>query len=154
MIEKVFLDWLRRYANRSQRYGALHYGWPFKVTMVIGTLFFLVLVGVGLNSKVELTLIGFLAVFCALSFAGVLEALCVAIEYDDNFIYTKSPWRANRMIDWNEVVEVEYSHLAQWYIVRTKGSGNVRLPVLLSGTGYFLEQLESRGLSIPAVKFY
>ena len=152
MVEQLILDWLRRHANRNQRYGAIYYGWPFKAVMILGTMFFGVLVGIGLDHEVELTIVGCLAVFCILCFAGVLEALWIVIEYDDHYIYTCSPWRANRMIDWDDLVEVQYSYLAQWYVVRTKGSGNVRLTILLSGIGFFLKQLEFRGLSMPLVK--
>ena len=153
MLGMMILDWLRHTANRSERHGRLHYGWPIRITMIIGVLFVLFFLGVAISNEEDLTVTSALAAFLALALAGVVETFCVVVEYDDNCIHTKSPWRANRMVDFNEVVQVEYSHFSQWYALNTENSGRIRIPMMLSGKDCFLSELESRGLNIPATKF-
>jgi hypothetical protein len=86
--------------------------------------------------------------------SGALFAMClvlfvefyfVRIEFDEEFIYTFSPWRRKRVIPWNKVTGYSYSEVNRWHVLKTQKFGAVRLSVLLSGLGTMAEQLEKRG---------
>jgi hypothetical protein len=50
-----------------------------------------------------------------------LETQFVRIEFDDNFIYTFSPWRKHRLVPWSAVVGYSYSAVNRWHILKTRG---------------------------------
>jgi hypothetical protein len=72
-----------------------------------------------------------------------LENQFVRIEFDDNFIYTFSPWRKRRVVPWSAVVGYSYSALNRWHILKTYSYGSIRLSELLSGLGTMREKWES-----------
>ena len=85
--------------------------------------------------------------FVSMLFGGLglplfLEFFGVKIGFDDHSIFCHSPWRKNRIIKWSEIEEVEFSEAAQWWVVKTKNKGNIRLHVYLSGIDEFLSQIE------------
>jgi hypothetical protein len=73
-----------------------------------------------------------------------LETRFVRIEFDDNFIYTFSPWRKRRLVPWSAVVGYSYSAVNRWHILKTRGYGSIRLSALLSGLGWMSERWENR----------
>jgi uncharacterized membrane protein YfcA len=73
-----------------------------------------------------------------------LETQFVRIEFDDNFIYTFSPWRKRRLVPWSDVVGYSYSAVNRWHILKTRGYGSIRLSALLSGLGTMSERWENR----------
>ena len=72
-----------------------------------------------------------------------LEGQFVRVEFDDEFIYTFSPWRKRRVIPWSAVAGYSYSAVNRWHILKTRGNGSVRLSELLSGLGTMREKWES-----------
>jgi hypothetical protein len=72
-----------------------------------------------------------------------LEFHFVHIEFDDEFIYTFSPWRKRRIIPWSSVAGYSYSAVNRWHILKTRGYGSVRLSELLSGLGTMREKWEN-----------
>jgi hypothetical protein len=75
-----------------------------------------------------------------------LEVCFVGISFDDDFIYTFSPWRPHRKIPWSGICGYSYSHLNRWHILKTTSHGNIRLSILLSGLGTFSNELKKRNL--------
>jgi len=75
-----------------------------------------------------------------------LETQFVRIEFDDNFIYTFSPWRKRRLVPWSAVVGHSYSAFNRWHILKTRGYGSIRLSTLLSGLGTMSEKWENRSI--------
>jgi hypothetical protein len=73
-----------------------------------------------------------------------LETQFVLIEFDDNFIYTFSPWRKRRLVPWSAVVGYSYSAVNRWHILKTRGYGSIRLSALLSGLGTMSERWKNR----------
>jgi hypothetical protein len=73
-----------------------------------------------------------------------LETQFVRIEFDDNLIYTFSPWRKRRLVPWSAVVDYSYSAVNRWHILKTRGYGSIRLSALLSGLGTMSERWENR----------
>ena len=71
-----------------------------------------------------------------------LEAQFVRVEFDDEFIYTFSPWRKRRVIPWSAVAGYSYSAVNGGTFSR-RGNGSVRLSELLSGLGTMREKWES-----------
>lgn len=80
----------------------------------------------------------------------LLEFLYVRISFDDEAIYTSSPWRKSRRIPWGALRGYDYSDTNRWHILKTEGFGTVRLSVLLSGLQTFheavLKQAEVEGI--------
>jgi hypothetical protein len=72
-----------------------------------------------------------------------LDFHLVHVEFDDEFIYTFSPWRKRRVIPLSAVVGYRYSALNRWHILKTCGYGSIRLSELLSGLGTMCEKWES-----------
>jgi hypothetical protein len=72
-----------------------------------------------------------------------LEAQFVRVEFDDEFIYTFSPWRKRRVIPWCAVAGYSYSAVNRWHILKTRGNGSVCLSELLSGLATMREKWES-----------
>jgi uncharacterized Tic20 family protein len=79
--------------------------------------------------------------FVALVLPLHLEAFGVSITWDDENIYTRSPWRGRRTIPFAAVVSCDYSASMQWYRVRTNGYGIVRLHTMMRGVPYLLQAL-------------
>jgi hypothetical protein len=71
-----------------------------------------------------------------------LDFHLVHVEFDDEFIYTFSPWRKPRVIPWSAVVDYRYSALNRWHILKTRNYGSIRLSELLSGLGTMREKWE------------
>jgi hypothetical protein len=83
---------------------------------------------------------------------GVMSVACIAvfvefhfvhIEFDDQFIYTFSPWRKRRVIPWTAIVGHSYSAVNRWHILKSRGYGSIRLSELLSGLGSMREKWQS-----------
>ena len=75
-----------------------------------------------------------------------LELQFVKILFDDDFIYTFSPWRRARKIPWTSISGYAFSDINKWHILKTDSFGKIRLSILLSGLGSFSEELQKRKL--------
>lgn len=93
------------------------------------------------NQRVIAAVVGVLSLL--MSVYMLLEVHFVRVEFDDEFIYTFSPWRKRRVIPWSAVVGYSQSALNRWHILKTRGHGSVRLSDLLSGLGTMREKWES-----------
>jgi hypothetical protein len=78
-----------------------------------------------------------------------LEFFFVSVRFDETGLHTTSPWRRGRFIAWSSITGVRFSPLAQWYVLSTSQSGDVRLHLYLSGLQTLLDELARRGFSIP-----
>jgi len=86
------------------------------------------------------------AILCILLFVGLilplhLEAYFVTITWDDETIYTRSPWRRSRTIPLSSVRHCDFSQTLQWYRIRTEGYGIVRLHMFARGIPRLLAAL-------------
>ena len=86
------------------------------------------------------------ATLCVVLFVGLilplhLEAYFVRITWDEDAIYTRSPWRRSRTIPLSSVTRCDFSPSMQWYRVRTGGYGIVRLHMFARGIPQLLAAL-------------
>ena len=81
------------------------------------------------------------AFFGSLALVTHLEAQLVLIDWDDKFLYTRSPWRRARTIPWSSVERCDYSESMQWYRIRTRRHGIVRVSIYLKGVPNLLSAL-------------
>ena len=93
--------------------------------------------------------IGMVSVFSLLVLSLHLEFFYVRIRYDSEGLHLASPWRRNRFVPWPAITEARFSQALQWYAVSTTGFGSIHLHVYLSGLQSLLDELSSRGVSIP-----
>lgn len=70
-----------------------------------------------------------------------LEFWAVTIDYDDQVIHTRSPWRKPRQIPMDAVNSCNFSIWLQLYRVRTQGLGTIRVHKYMSGIPEFLNAL-------------
>ena len=94
------------------------------------------------DQKIIAWIIG--SIFGCSGIAVLLEFLMVRIEYDDNNIYTYSPWRKRRVIPWQAIASYSYSEMNSWHVFKTTGYGRLRLSALLSGLGSFFDMLRHK----------
>jgi len=150
VIATVLLIWLagrakKEAVNRSGRF-VLEYGRAVKVLGWVLGLFGVGMLFVAPHASKDQTVIAW--VVCGALFAAgaclLAEFHLVRIEFDEEFIYTFSPWRRSRIIPWNEVIDSAYSGMNRWHILKTQKSGSVRLSVLLSGLGTMANRLAEK----------
>jgi hypothetical protein len=130
----------------------LEYGWPMKSFAIAGWLFFLgIMVWIALAAEPgqrERALVVF-ACFLVLPLLLHLEFFHVSVRYDVHGLQTKSPWRRNRAVPWEDITGVTFEKTPQWYALATTRYGKVRVPFWLSGIESLLSELQRRGFIIP-----
>ena len=94
------------------------------------------------------------AVLCILLFVGLilplhLEAYFMTISWDDEAIYTRSPWRCSRTIPLSSITRCDFSQSMQWYRIHAEGYGIVRLPMFARGIPQLLAALPVRNPGYP-----
>ena len=124
----------------------LRYGWRFRAFVLVFTGYIPVLAVVlyvnGNFADVgELVAMGLLNLLALYSF---LEVFVVSIQFDENGLTARSPWRKTRRIQWSEIVEHDFEGWSRYHLLRTQSKGTVRLSVYLTGVTTFLEELERR----------
>jgi hypothetical protein len=81
-------------------------------------------------------------------FLGILAVLLefhfVRVEFDENFIYTFSPWRRRRVIPWNAVIDYAFSSVNKWHVLKTRGYGLIRMSTMMSGLGSMSERWQAK----------
>lgn len=82
-------------------------------------------------------LVGFFAL------AGVLLALemRVRVELTDDGIRTRTPWRGERFIRWDEVSGVTFSSSMNWFVVAARRGEIIRVSAMLRGAPVFARTL-------------
>ena len=101
-------------------------GWAFTITIGIIAAFY----AKDANGWTALPVLG---LFVALILPLHLETFGASITWDDQNIYTRSPWRRRRTIPISAVKFYDYSNSMQWYRIHTAGYGIVRLHNLMRG---------------------
>ncbi|HXP34777.1 MAG TPA: hypothetical protein VN827_04455, partial [Chthoniobacterales bacterium] len=66
----------------------------------------------------------------------------VHVEFDENSIYTFSPWRKRRVIPWSAVISYSF----KWHILKTRDYGAIRLSAFMSGLGTMRDQWQNKVL--------
>jgi hypothetical protein len=77
----------------------------------------------------------------------LLQTHFVRIEFDEEFVFTFSPWRKRRLIPWSAIIGCSHSALNQCHILKTRGYGSIWLSELLSGLGIMREKWERKGVA-------
>ena len=77
--------------------------------------------------------------------AMVLDFTRVSLMWADNIVIFTSPWRGERTLRWEEVVEVKFSGAAGWFVVRTRTGLTIRPAMMLGGLEEFFAELVARG---------
>jgi hypothetical protein len=80
-----------------------------------------------------------------------LETFIVCIEFDSDGLHTRSPWRWQRHIGWNDIIEVTHSRFEPPWCIHTRGQGKVRLSMHLSGLESLWSELRRRGHQVPSI---
>lgn len=129
------------------------YGRPIKCFALAGEAFFLALMAWVAASEMdsgqrERGVICF-ACFLVLPLILHLEFFHTSIRFDLDGLRTKSPWRRNRTIPWEEITGVTFNQSMQWYEISTTRYGKVRAYIWLSGVQSLLQVLRHRGFAIP-----
>lgn len=150
IITTILLTWLTARAQRNARMiggrKILAYGLSVRVFGWILLLISLFIVYGALRASASQIIIAWCVgiAFSLMGSAVVLEFHFIRILFDDEFIYTFSPWRPSRKIPWTAISGYAFSDLNKWYILKTTSYGNIRLSILLSGLGTFSQELEKR----------
>jgi len=131
-------DARKKLTSRSG-YTVLKYGWGMKLVCWLFLLFMISLWFLLANSDGDFTSYIIAAGFGILALSLILEAYFVRIEFDDEFIYTLSPWRHSRTIPWKEVTDHVYSEYNKWHVLKTENSGKIRASDFLVGVMHMLE---------------
>jgi hypothetical protein len=132
----------RRFFRNSDP-GTLHYGPGFKGMAIWSAIPAVALcVGTPFASPHELPLaLGVTGTMVLLSAFLILEAFRIQVVYDDDTVRTKSPWRRDRVIRWEDLGPVTYSRSMRWHKIATRDQGFVRLHEYLGGIPPFLALL-------------
>jgi len=153
ILATILLTWLATRAQRNAKmvgdkkvlaYGLLVrvFGWVF---LIISWFIAYTASRASANQIVIAWCVGI--AFLLMSLALVVEVHFVRILFNDEFIYTFSPWRPSRKIPWTAISSYAFSDLNKWHILKTTSYGNIRLSILLSGLGTFSQELEKRKIS-------
>jgi hypothetical protein len=59
-----------------------------------------------------------------------------------------SPWRPAREIPWRDVVHASFSPANNWYVLRTRNHGTVRVSGMLDGSDVLQEFLSANGIDV------
>jgi hypothetical protein len=134
-------------ARRRGLRHVLEYGWPIRslgIAMpVLGGVF---LYAASRSSSDQRSLAWVVAgALATCSLYVFLELFFVRVEFDESFVYMFSPWRGGRRIPRSDIVSCSFSNLNQWYVIRTRADGKLRISTFMSGSGSFLEKLHDAG---------
>lgn len=154
IIAALFLGWLANRAQKEARLRSgrrvLEYGRAVRIAgwgfLLLGLFFVYAMAQASEDQAVLAACVG--GGMFAAGASLFVEFQLVRIEFDDDAIYTFSPWRGRRVIPWSAVIGYDYSHMNRWHILKTTRHGSIRLSILLSGLGSMAEQLKKTGINI------
>jgi len=86
-------------------------------------------------------LMAFLVVFLGVVF--------VEVSFDEDCIYTKSPWRGAKRVRWEDILSASYMQIGDWHVLETATAGKLRVSRRLSNLKYLGEALLKRGIISP-----
>lgn len=139
-------------ASLDQSKNEIAYARPMRAFVIIGWIFAVILAGVfvliGDQPSIWDALLGF-------SLLGIMllplhvEVFGVRIRWDDESLYTFSPWRSNRVIPISSIRSCDYSTSMQWYRIFTERHGIVRVHSLATGIPRLLAVLPCRHPAFP-----
>ena len=81
------------------------------------------------------------SIFAVILIPANLEFGLVQVRWDEEKIFTQSPWRPNREIPLNAVERCDFSESLQWYRIYCGDMGIVRLSSLGCGSAELLSRL-------------
>jgi hypothetical protein len=82
--------------------------------------------------------------FLVLTAYMVAEFTMVRAEWDDAELNFASPWGSARRLRWTDIVHIEYSASARWFIVRARDGTKIRLHYFLGGLHDLLTEMKQR----------
>jgi hypothetical protein len=149
IVATLLLLWLASRAVRAARFRGgryvVEYGLPVRVAgwfaLALGVFIAYAASQASPDQRILAACVGGTLFLACL--ALFLEFHFVRIEFDDEFIYTFSPWRKRRVIPWSAVSGYSYSAVNHWHILETPGCGSIRLSGLLSGLGTMRDKWEN-----------
>ena len=150
VVSAILLTWLTACANKDAKKLAnkavLMYGRPVRVLGWFCVLISLFILYAASGASADLLVLAWClgTGFLVMGFSLFLEFHFVKILFDGEFIYTVSPWRPARKIPWTAISGYAFSDINKWHILKTTSYGNIRLSILLSGLGTFLQELDKR----------
>ncbi|MCO6046110.1 hypothetical protein NG895_19595 [Aeoliella sp. ICT_H6.2] len=77
-----------------------------------------------------------------------VEFHCFAVRYDPFGVHFISPWRADRLVPWDDFCRVYYSDLDDAYVLQSNSHGKMSLHKYLSGIDSLLGELAERGIPL------
>lgn len=89
--------------------------------------------------------------FAVITVPSMLEFWGTRLVANDAGLHATSLWRANRFIPWADIERIDFSPTLQWFRLRTRSQGIVRLHVYLENVYALLSYLEDRGVAYPRV---
>jgi hypothetical protein len=95
------------------------------------------------DSDVVRLVLGFTVIFAG--YQGT-EFFQTRIEYDEENVYTFSPWRKNRVIPLNAFGSSIHSSVMYWTAFQTDGYGTVRIHDWLHGAAELIRRIETHRL--------
>jgi hypothetical protein len=121
---------------------------PRVVVLALGIALPILIIHAYLQGRAGVDVIAFVLVLDAL-FLGYMvpELFLTRIEFDDNHIYTFSPWRRSRVIPWSSITGNTYSAFMYWHTLTTNGFGSVRVHDWLAGANDFLDICRRRRIA-------
>jgi hypothetical protein len=87
-------------------------------------------------------LICFVSVAAAVSL--LLEVTRIRASWTMERVELDSPWTGKRMLEWNELTEVQFSKSMNWFVLRGRPGTVVRLSGLLGGLTELLSELREQ----------
>ncbi len=141
--------------DKSSDMHLLHYGISAKVFSLIPVLLMIAsIVGIFLlDGEDRLAMIGMTSLWFVLGVPFAVECFKVKVYFNDKEIRCYSPWRKERIVAWDELMDTKFSHMMNWWVIKTTNHGAIRLSILLKGVTEFLETLQTKtGMSATKYK--
>jgi len=88
-------------------------------------------------------IIGLYALFGGLGAVLIWETSRFALAVSRDGLECRSPWRGQRFIPWNQIKEISYSLINQWFVIRSTDGWKFRIHTFVPGLTQFLESCES-----------
>jgi hypothetical protein len=150
LVAAALVAWLTTRAKSAARYRngrfVVEYSLPAKIaasfSLIVGLLILYAATRASADQKILAAcvagtlFVGVLAVF--------LEFFFARVEFDEDSIYTFSPWRRHRVIPWRDVVGYSFSSVNKWHVLKTREHRSIRLSVMMCGLGDTRQQYKKQ----------
>lgn len=137
----------------------IEYGRIFKVLVFLFLLFSLVMPALmhlqELNNVQDYNVFQYASAagfFLILSIYLFIEFYYVKYVVDGKTIKCLSPWRKDRLVNIDEIIDVSFSHVFKYYKLKTKGKGVIRVYMFMERLPRFLDILE-RELNVSIERY-